>query len=69
MAYRAVRLGMDVREVPIAFTDRVLGESKMSSRIVAEAMGLVTKWGWQRLTGRGQPPSVPATAQMSGRDR
>jgi dolichol-phosphate mannosyltransferase len=69
MTYRAARRGMAIREVPIAFQDRLLGESKMSSRIVVEAMGLVTKWGWQRLTGRAHTPSVPSTAQMSGRER
>jgi dolichol-phosphate mannosyltransferase len=69
MAYRAERLGLVVEEVPISFTDRVLGESKMSFRIVAEAMVLVTRWGAQRLLGLAQLPSVPATAQMSGSER
>ena len=32
-------------EVPISFTDRIRGESKMSSRIVVEALVLVTAWG------------------------
>ena len=34
-----------VKEVPISFTDRVRGSSKMSGRIVVEAMVLVTWWG------------------------
>ena len=33
-----------VVEVPISFVDRVRGTSKMSSRIVVEAFGLVTWW-------------------------
>jgi dolichol-phosphate mannosyltransferase len=37
--------GGRIDEVPIAFTDRVRGTSKMSGRIVAEAMTLVTMWG------------------------
>ncbi|CAN5204381.1 polyprenol monophosphomannose synthase [soil metagenome] len=45
MAYRLVRCGLVVEEVPIAFTDRTRGTSKMSTRIVAEAMALVTWWG------------------------
>ncbi|RPI20355.1 MAG: polyprenol monophosphomannose synthase [Actinobacteria bacterium] len=69
MVSRAVHRGFTIREVPIAFRDRMFGESKMSSRIVVEAMGLVTRWGWERVTGRLQPPSVPSTAQMSGRER
>lgn len=35
--YRAIRAGFRVEEVPITFHDRRVGESKMSSRIVAEA--------------------------------
>jgi dolichol-phosphate mannosyltransferase len=44
MTYRALRAGGQIDEVPISFTDRVRGTSKMSSRIVAEAMVLVTLW-------------------------
>lgn len=36
--YRAVQTGARVREVPIRFRDRQLGTSKMSPRIVAEAL-------------------------------
>jgi glycosyltransferase involved in cell wall biosynthesis len=45
MTYRLVRAGGRVVEVPITFTDRERGTSKMSSRIVVEAMVLVTWWG------------------------
>lgn len=45
MAYRVLRSGGTITEVPISFTDRVRGESKMSSRIVVEALVLVTGWG------------------------
>jgi dolichol-phosphate mannosyltransferase len=44
MTYRALRAGGHIEEVPISFTDRVRGTSKMSSRIVVEAMTLVTLW-------------------------
>jgi len=40
--------GGTVVEVPISFVDRVEGESKMSSRIIAEAFLLVTWWAAQR---------------------
>lgn len=53
MTYRARRGGASIIEVPIAFTDRTLGESKMSSVIVVEALWLVTKWGLERLANRG----------------
>ncbi len=45
MANRVARSGGTVVEVPIAFTDRIRGESKMSGRIVVEALVLVTGWG------------------------
>ena len=45
MAYRIHRKGGRIVEVPISFTDRVAGESKMSSRIVVEALLWVTAWG------------------------
>lgn len=53
MTYRAKRGGASIVEVPIAFTDRTLGESKMSSAIVVEALWLVTKWAAERAVGRG----------------
>ncbi len=45
LAYRASRWGGPIVEVPIAFTDRVRGTSKMSWRIIGESMALVTWWG------------------------
>ena len=37
MKYTATRLGFKICEVPIIFTDRVLGTSKMSMKIFKEA--------------------------------
>lgn len=45
MTYRAVTSGLRIVEVPIAFIDRVAGQSKMGWRIVVEAFVLVTAWG------------------------
>jgi dolichol-phosphate mannosyltransferase len=45
MAYKVARSGGILAEVPIEFRDRTLGRSKMSSRIVVEALFLVTWWG------------------------
>lgn len=42
MAYRARRAGFTIGEIPIIFPDRRVGQSKMSRRIVAEA--LITVW-------------------------
>jgi len=45
LAWRAVQRGLTVREVPITFVERTAGASKMSRRIVAEALWRVTIWG------------------------
>jgi dolichol-phosphate mannosyltransferase len=41
VTYRAIQAGFTVAEVPIVFTDRRAGESKMSWRIAVEAFWLV----------------------------
>lgn len=52
-AYRVARAGGRIVEVPIAFADRSVGESKMSWRIVVEALILVSWWaGRDRLLHR-----------------
>lgn len=38
LKYRALKLGFNGKEVPIIFADRRVGQSKMSSRIVFEAL-------------------------------
>ena len=56
MAYAVARRGGRIVEVPISFTDRVRGTSKMSSRIVVEALVLVTWWALRdRILGRRRP--------------
>ncbi len=45
LAWRAVQRGLTVREVPITFVERTAGTSKMSRKIVAEALWRVTVWG------------------------
>jgi dolichol-phosphate mannosyltransferase len=48
MTLRLIDAGYAVREVPITFRERELGESKMSRSIVLEAMWKVTAWGAAR---------------------
>jgi glycosyltransferase involved in cell wall biosynthesis len=45
MAYTVDRNHGRIVEVPITFADRIRGTSKMSTRIVVEALVLVTWWG------------------------
>ena len=47
LGWRAVQSGLRVREVPIEFVERELGDSKMDQKIVAEALWRVTVWGAQ----------------------
>lgn len=48
LAWRASQRGMVVKEVPITFVERQVGTSKMSRRIVTEALWRVTVWGAKR---------------------
>jgi dolichol-phosphate mannosyltransferase len=52
LAWRSVRAGFTVVEVPIVFTEREQGQSKMTSAIVLEALWRVTAWGMQRRVAR-----------------
>ncbi len=45
LVYRAWNLGLSIGEAPISFREREHGQSKISRRIVVEALWLVTVWG------------------------
>jgi dolichol-phosphate mannosyltransferase len=53
LALRAYRGGWTVVEHPITFREREHGRSKLSRRIVVEALWLVTRWGVRLRLGRG----------------
>lgn len=55
MAYRVAASGGRIVELPIEFVDRERGTSKMSFRIIAEALMLVTWWGVRDRARRGVP--------------
>jgi dolichol-phosphate mannosyltransferase len=55
MAYQVHTMGGHITEVPIEFRDRTLGRSKMSMRIVVEALWLVTRWGARDRLHRTRP--------------
>ena len=48
LVWRALQAGLTVVEVPIVFTERTHGASKMSRSIVAESLVRVTWWGLRR---------------------
>jgi dolichol-phosphate mannosyltransferase len=54
LTLRAVRAGKKVVEVPITFTERTHGSSKMNRAIVAEALWKVTQWGIATRLGRAR---------------
>jgi dolichol-phosphate mannosyltransferase len=59
MAYRVIRAGGRVVEAPIRFGHRASGTSKMSGKIVLEAMLLVTLWGIRDRVLRRPRPQRP----------
>lgn len=52
MSFRAWKRGFRIAEIPIVFHDRMEGESKMSKRIVREAIWMVWRLRWWGITGR-----------------
>jgi dolichol-phosphate mannosyltransferase len=52
MTHRASRAGARVAEVPITFQDRRVGRSKMSRRIIIEALVVVLRLRWDELRRR-----------------
>ena len=50
--FLASRYGARVAEIPIVFVDRRLGASKMSRRIIVEALAVVVQLRWEELRGR-----------------
>jgi glycosyltransferase involved in cell wall biosynthesis len=65
MAWRAWALGFRIVEVPIVFTERRAGRSKMSRRIVVEALWRVAAWG----LARRRPPAHPHPRSVAAGSR
>ncbi|MBB1025345.1 dolichol-phosphate mannosyltransferase, partial [Dietzia sp. DQ12-76] len=52
MTWRLLNAGGTVVEVPITFTERTVGHSKMSESIFREAAVNVARWGWEKRRGQ-----------------
>jgi len=52
ISLRAVKKGFNIKEIPIVFVDRSDGTSKMSGRIVREAIWMVWRLRFQAILGR-----------------
>ncbi|MBA2528669.1 MAG: polyprenol monophosphomannose synthase [Euzebyales bacterium] len=64
MALRSWRAGFRIVEIPITFTERTEGASKISRAIVVEALWRVLQWG---LTGPRRPQPVhPHSVAVAG---
>jgi len=48
LTMRTAQQSFTIREVPITFTERAVGASKMSRAVIAEAFWRVTRWGIAR---------------------
>jgi dolichol-phosphate mannosyltransferase len=53
MTFRTHLAGRRIAEVPITFVERATGASKMSKKIVAEALLRIAGWGFQRFNRKG----------------
>jgi dolichol-phosphate mannosyltransferase len=61
LVMRSWRRGATIVEVPITFREREHGHSKISRRIVVEALWSVTRWGLAaRFAAHAQPPQEEA---------
>jgi len=52
MTFKAYAKGFKIKEIPIVFVDRVKGKSKMSKKIVREAVTMVWKLRLQKMFGK-----------------
>ncbi len=52
MTFKTYAKGFKIKEIPIVFVDRVKGKSKMSKKIVFEAVTMVWKLRFQNVFGR-----------------
>ncbi|CAN5765605.1 polyprenol monophosphomannose synthase [soil metagenome] len=52
LAFRIVAAGGHITEIPIEFSDRERGASKMSSQIIIESMARVSWWGFRQKARR-----------------
>lgn len=64
MAHQAAEAGFDVREVPITFVDRTLGESKLDSGFAKDSLVEVTKWGWAKKSAFAREAAKEAGALL-----
>jgi dolichol-phosphate mannosyltransferase len=65
VTYRALMAGFTVREVPIVFSDRTAGSSKMSTKIALEAMWMVPRLPSSARRALAQAGATPRAVERS----
>ena len=63
MSFRAWKKQFRIAEIPIVFVDRTEGTSKMSNKIVREAVWMVWRLRWWALTGAASPFVILSAAK------
>jgi dolichol-phosphate mannosyltransferase len=66
LTYQALQLGFRVEEVPIVFTERRVGASKMTKRIVLEAAWMVPQLRLSRAAERPRAPIASSVTRTEG---
>ncbi len=69
LAFRTLRAGLRVVEVPIEFVERVRGESKMSPDVATESLRRITTWGLRERRTSGQRRTLEAQTRSFLGDR
>jgi dolichol-phosphate mannosyltransferase len=68
LTFRALQLGFRVEEVPIVFTERRVGASKMSKRIVLEAAWMVPRLRMSRGASRPKASVASTVSPVEGNE-
>jgi dolichol-phosphate mannosyltransferase len=66
LTYQALQMGFRVEEVPIVFTERRVGASKMTKRIVLEAALMVPQLRLSRAPTRPRAPIASPVSRVEG---
>ena len=68
LAFRTLKAGLRVVEVPIEFVERERGDSKMTPDVAVESLRLITRWGLRERRNRRRRRSGPAQRAAAGGD-
>jgi dolichol-phosphate mannosyltransferase len=67
LAYRTLRAGLRVVEVPIEFVERARGDSKMTPGVATESLRKITRWGLRERRDQVRHRLAPKQTPRPGR--